>query len=62
MLTIDDIKNKVNTFSPAKSIEQLIDELIVMYKIDKGMENIDNGDMSDWEDFKVEMQSWSKSV
>jgi hypothetical protein len=62
MLTIDDIKNKVNTFSPGKSVEELIDEIIVMYKVEKGLKDIDNGDISDWEDFKVEMRSWSKSA
>lgn len=62
MLTLEDIKNKVNTFSPGKPVEELIEEIIVMYKIEKGLEEINNGEVTDWEDFKEEMKSWSKSV
>jgi hypothetical protein len=62
MLTIEDIKKKVNTFSSGKPVEELIEEIIVMYKIEKGLEDINNGYVTDWEDFKEEMKSWSKSA
>jgi hypothetical protein len=32
-----------------------------MYKIEKGLEDINNGDVTDWKNFKEEIRAWSKS-
>ena len=61
MLTLQDIRKKVNEFPDDKPVEELLDELMLLYKVEKGLEDIEKGNVTDWEEFKVEMESWSKS-
>ncbi len=35
MLTIGEIRNKVNAFPDDKPVEELLDELVLLYKIEK---------------------------
>lgn len=58
MLTVQEIKQKVGDFPNDKPVEELIDEIILMYKVQQGLEDIKNGDVTDWEDFKKEMDQW----
>jgi hypothetical protein len=58
MLTVQDIKAKVVEFPDTKSAEELIDEIILLYKVQRGLDEIKNGEVTDWEDFKIEMQQW----
>ena len=60
MLTVQKIKQKVGDFPNDKPVEELIDEIILMYKVQKGLEDIKNGNATDWEDFKKEMDQWLK--
>lgn len=38
MLTIAEIRNKVNAFPDDKPVEESIDELVLLYKIEKGLQ------------------------
>ena len=58
MLTVQEIKRKVGDFPNDKPVEDLIDEIILMYKVKQGLEDIKNGNVTDWEDFKKEMDQW----
>jgi hypothetical protein len=61
MLTIEDIRKKVNEFPSDRPVEDLLDELVLMYKIQKGIAEADNGEGRNWEDFEKEMELWWKS-
>ncbi len=61
MLTIEDIRKKANEFPEDKPVEELLDQLLLLYKVEKGLKDVENGDLTDWEDFKKEMETWSKS-
>jgi hypothetical protein len=58
MLTVQEIKQKVGDFPNDKPVEELIDEIILMYKVQQGLEDIKSGNVTDWEDFKKEMDQW----
>ena len=58
MLTVQDIKNKIVDFPDNKPVEELIDEIILLYKIQRGLDDVKNGDVTSWEDFEKEMDLW----
>ena len=58
MLTVQEVKQKVGDFPNDKPVEELIDEIILMYKVQQGLEDIKNGNVTDWGDFKKEMDQW----
>lgn len=56
MLTIEDIRSKVNSF-PA---DELLDELVVLYKIEKGLQVVKDGRVLTLEEAEEEMEQWWK--
>ena len=42
-------------------VEELIDEIILLYKIKRGLDDVKNGDVISWEDFEKEMDLWLQS-
>lgn len=58
MLTVQDIKKKVVDFPDNKPVEELIDEIILLYKIKRGLDDVKNGDVISWQDFEKEMDLW----
>ena len=58
MLTVQDIKKKVVDFHDNKPVEELIDEIILLYKIKRGLDDVKNGDVISWQDFEKEMDLW----
>jgi hypothetical protein len=60
MLTVQDIKNKVVDFPDDRQVEELIDEIISLYKIKRGLDDIKNGDVISGEEFEKEMEQWLK--
>ncbi len=58
MLTVQDIKNKVVEFPNNKPVEELIDEIILLYKIKRGLDDVKNGDVISLEDFEKEINLW----
>ncbi len=61
MLTVKKIQEKVIAVPKTYSTEKLLNELLLMYKVEKGLKDIAEGKEKDWEVFKKEMRSWSKS-
>jgi hypothetical protein len=60
MLTIKKIQEKVIAAPKTYSTEKLLNELLLMYKVEKGLKDITKGKEKDWDVFKKEMRSWSK--
>jgi hypothetical protein len=58
MLTVEDLKNKVINFPDDKPVEDLFEEIMVLYKIQKGLDNINNGDIMSLDDFDKETDKW----
>ena len=60
MLTVKKIKEKVTSVPKNYSSEKLLNELLLMYKIERGLKDIAEGKEKDWEVFKKEIRTWSK--
>ena len=61
MLTLKKIQEKVSSVPKNYSSEKLLNELLLMYKIEQGLKDIAAGKEKNWDVFKKEMRSWSKS-
>lgn len=61
MLTVKKIQEKVIAVPKTYSTEKLLNELLLMYKVERGLQDIAEKKEKDWEVFKKEMRSWSKS-
>ena len=61
MLTVKKIQEKVISVPKTYSTEKLLNELLLMYKVEKGLKDIAEGKEKNWDVFKKEMRSWSKS-
>lgn len=61
MLTIADIRNKVNAFPDDKPVEELIDELVLLYKIEKGLQEAEEGKGLTLNEFNEKLDAWWKS-
>ena len=61
MLTIEEIRQKVDRFPTGGSAEDLLTELLLLYRANQGMEEIKNGNVKDWIEFKKEMEIWLRS-
>ena len=61
MPTVKKIQEKVIAVPKTYSTEKLLNELLLMYKVEKGLQDIDEKKEKDWDVFKKEMRSWSKS-
>ncbi len=61
MLTVKKIQEKVTSVPKNYSSEKLLNELMLMYKIETGLKDIAEGREKDWEVFKKEIRGWSKS-
>jgi hypothetical protein len=58
MITVAEIKKKVIEFPDNKPVEDLIDEIIVLYKIQKGVDDVKNGDVLSLNDLDKEIEQW----
>jgi hypothetical protein len=61
MSTLEKIRKKVNEFPDDRPVDELMDELVLLYKIEKGLQEAENGDGIGWDEFKKEMELWWKS-
>lgn len=61
MLTVKKIQEKVIAVPKTYSTEKLLNELLLMYKVERGLQDIAEKKEKDWEVFKKEMRSWAKS-
>lgn len=58
MLKVAEIKKRVIEFPDNKPVEDLIDEIIVLYKVERGMEDVKNGDVIGTDDLEKEIAKW----
>jgi hypothetical protein len=58
MITVADIKKKVVAFPDNKPVEELIDEIILLYKVQRGVEDIKKGNTMTMEEFEKEIAQW----
>lgn len=61
MLTVADVRDKVNAFPEDKPVEELLDELVLLYKIQKGMQEAEGGKGLSLDEFDKELETWWKS-
>ena len=60
MITKEKLKSYIEHFPDEMTIDELIDRLILIEKIEKGLEQSDNGETLTEEELVKEMQSWFK--
>ncbi|HEX8314412.1 MAG TPA: hypothetical protein VF609_05450 [Flavisolibacter sp.] len=61
MLSVADIRKKVNAFPEDKPVEELLDELMLLYKIERGLKEVEEGKGLSLENFNNELELWWKS-
>jgi hypothetical protein len=60
MLTKDKVKELVDHMPDTFSVDDLVERVILLQKIELGEKQIENGEGIDWEDIQKEMDSWLK--
>jgi hypothetical protein len=58
MLTKESVKELVDHMPDTFSVDDLVERIIVLQKIENGQKEIADGQGIDWEDLKREMDSW----
>ena len=58
MLTKDKVKELVDQMPDTFSVDDLVEKVIILQKIETGQKEINDGNAIDWEDLKREMDSW----
>ena len=60
MVTKDKVIELVEHMPDTFSIDDLVERVLILEKIEKAQKEIENGEGMDWEDFKKEMDKWWK--
>ena len=60
MLSKDKVKELVDHMPETFSVDDLIERIFLLQKIEAGQKEIENGEGIDWEDLKKEMDLWLK--
>jgi hypothetical protein len=60
MLTKDKVKELVDHMPDTFSVDDLVERVILLQKIELGEKQIESGEGIDWEDIQKEMDSWLK--
>ena len=60
MLTIETIRSKVDNFPEDRPVEELLDELVLLYKIEKGLQAVKEGNTFTLEEAEKEINQWWK--
>ena len=60
MLTKNKVKELIDHMPETFSVDDLVDKVILLQKIEGGEKEIENGEGIDWEDMKKEMDLWLK--
>jgi hypothetical protein len=58
MLTKDKVKELVDHMPDTFSVDDLVERVILLQKIEVAQKEIENGEGIDWEDIKKEMDTW----
>ncbi len=60
MLTKEKIKKSIDTLPDNLTIDQVIDRMIMLDKIERGLEDIDDGNVFTTEEAKDKLNKWLK--
>ena len=60
MLTKDKVKELIDHMPETFSVDDLVERVLLLQKIELGQKEIENGEGIDWEDLKKEMDLWLK--
>ena len=60
MLTKDQVNNTIKTLPDSFTIDELIDQLIFMEKVEEGYQQSESGKVISNEDVKLMIDKWSK--
>lgn len=58
MITKDKVIELVEHMPDIFSVDDLVERVLILEKIEKAQKEIENGEGMDWEDFKKEMDKW----
>lgn len=58
MLTKGKVQELVNHMPDTFSVDDLVEKIFLLQKIEIAQKEIDNGEGIEWEDLKKEMDSW----
>lgn len=58
MITKDKVLELVEHMPDTFSVDDLVERILILEKIEKAQKEIENGEGMDWEDFKKEMDKW----
>jgi hypothetical protein len=58
MLTKDKVKELVEQMPETFSVDDLVERVLLLQKIEAAQKEIENGEGLDWEDVKKEMDRW----
>jgi len=58
MLTKDKVKELVEQMPETFSVDDLVERVLLLQKIETAQKEIENGEGLDWEDVKKEMDRW----
>lgn len=58
MVTKDKVIELVEHMPKTFSVDDLVERVLILEKIEKAQKEIENGEGMDWEDFKKEMSHW----
>ena len=58
MVTKEKVKELVEHMPEVFSIDELVERVLILDKIERAKKEIDNGEGMNWEDFKKEMEQW----
>lgn len=60
MLTKDKVKELIDHMPDTFSVDDVVEKIILLQKVEEGERQIGNGEGIDWEDMKKEMDLWLK--
>jgi len=58
MLTKDKVAALVEHMPATFSVDDLVERVLLLQKVERAQKEIENGEGMDWEDFKKEMEQW----
>lgn len=58
MLTKDKVAALVEHMPNTFSVDDLVERVLLLQKVEQARKEIENGEGMDWEDFKKEMETW----